>query len=273
MEFIGSIQAQADPPRIEKSRWHEIIRDHPNLAVAEPKEGVNPFTKEPLVIEPNPDNARVIIDSREVGQMRWSWRGGNEIHAFGDRDAVYSIAYEVAARLGARFDPDALQSRSPAGRVFERVAKTVRIYDAPDVFLEQFRALKPEVGHLYAAHWFQSEVCNGGFHQFFFNSTGVLAPEAIAGFRAMGLDEWAESLAQAMERLGAPYPRDRDMRIEVLDRVTGDKKWSDAFRDLDDRFYAWLKPERRRYERLADDYATSFQLDGSWSTHDKKVTG
>ncbi|WP_369973953.1 DUF4375 domain-containing protein [Polaromonas sp. SP1] len=31
--------------------------------------------------------------------------------------------------------------------------------------------------HLFAVHWCQSEICNGGFMQFFANSTGVLAPE------------------------------------------------------------------------------------------------
>jgi Domain of unknown function (DUF4375) len=267
MEFIGSIQSASDPPGIDKSRWHHVIQNHPKLALNEPKETINPFTKEPMVVEPNPDVARVIVDTREVGAMRWAKRGANEIHVFGDKDAVSPVAHEIAELLSARFDPDALQARSPAGRVFERVAKTVRIYDEPDIFLNQFNALKPQVGHLFAAHWCQSEVRNGGFHQFFYNPTGVLAPEALAGFRAMGLDEWAEVLEQAMQRLPGPYQRDREMRIKVLERVTGDQEAAAVFRDLDKRFYAWLKPEAGRYEKIADEYANALQLDSGASRY------
>lgn len=64
-------------------------------------------------------------------------------------------------------------------------------YEGPEEFVRQFRRVRPEVGHLYAAHWCQSEVRNGGFHQFFSNTTGLLAPEALEGFRAIGAVEWA----------------------------------------------------------------------------------
>jgi len=68
-------------------------------------------------------------------------------------------------------------------RLIKPFSRELSIYDGPEVFLYQFRQLPPEVGHLLAAHRCQSEVRNGGFHQFFSNSTGVLAPEALAAFR------------------------------------------------------------------------------------------
>src|ERR1700722_15197167 len=77
--------------------------------------------------------------------------------------------------------------------------------DGCEEFLRQFRAVRPEVGNLYAAHWCQSEVCNGGLHQFFSNTTGLLAPEALEGFRAIGLTDCAEILAEAMKFFGSPY--------------------------------------------------------------------
>jgi hypothetical protein len=140
--------------------------------------------------------------------------------------------------------------------LIEPVWRAISIYDGPETFLRQFRAVRPEVGHLFAAQWCQSEVCNGGLHQFFFNSTGVLAPEAVEGFRAIGLAEWAECLAKAMRFFGSPYPRGRAERQEMLHSRRGGKRveW-DPFYRLDERFFAWLHAEPHRWERAADRYA------------------
>jgi hypothetical protein len=138
----------------------------------------------------------------------------------------------------------------------EPVWKSISIYHGPTVFLQQFRKVPPQVGHLFAAHWCQSEVRNGGFHQFFSNSTGVLAPEALKGFRAIGLQEWAAILEEAMRLLGSPYPREQEYRIRKIPVVRGKKRkeW-DPFHTLDDRFYKWLHAEDNRFEGAADKYA------------------
>src|SRR4051794_27697626 len=102
--------------------------------------------------------------------------------------------------------PDSVPDKS-YWRLVGPIWHSVSIYDGPETFLRQYRRLPREVGHLFAAHWCMSEVCNGGFHQFFGNSTGVLAPEAVEGIRAMGLTVWADILAAAMQLFGTPYPR------------------------------------------------------------------
>jgi hypothetical protein len=127
----------------------------------------------------------------------------------------------------------------------------VSIYDGAEAFLRQYAVVRPEVGHLYAAHWCQSEVCNGGFRQLFANSTGVLAPEAVSGFRAIGCHEWAALLEAAMARLGSSYPREREERVAALESLSG----QDAFDDLDRAFYAWLEQDGARFHRAADEYA------------------
>ncbi len=131
--------------------------------------------------------------------------------------------------------------------------------DGPDEFLRQFRDIRAEIGHLYAAHWCQSEVCNGGLHQFFSNSTGILAPEALQGFRAIDLQEWASILAEAMQFFGTPYPRERYGRWQRLQILDSRKppEW-DMFKGLNKRFYAWLHAESDRWERAADVYSAKF---------------
>lgn len=154
-------------------------------------------------------------------------------------------------------------TKSPAGgywALVDPVWRSVSIYDGPAAFLAGFGRLRPEVGHLLAAHWCQSEVRNGGFHQFFMNSTGVLAPEARDGFRAIGLTEWADIVAEAMAWFGAPYPREQadrqDRLIPLMDEGRDREEW-DPFADLDDRFYEWLHAGPDRWDRAADAYAAS----------------
>ena len=141
--------------------------------------------------------------------------------------------------------------------LIEPIWRSIDIYGDPSEFLRQFRAVPPAVGHLFAAHWCQSEVRNGGLHQFFSNSTGVLAPEALAGFRAIGLTEWADTLTEAMRFFGGRYPRDQGERQEALDTRSGRRReeW-DPFHALSEQFFDWLRENPDGWERAANRYAS-----------------
>jgi hypothetical protein len=93
--------------------------------------------------------------------------------------------------------------------------------DSPEVFVASIQGLNPLVLNLFAAHFCLSEVHNGGFLQFFWNSTGVLGPEAIEGFRAIGMPKLAAVVLEAAAQLGKPYPRDRDQRWDALLAASG----------------------------------------------------
>jgi hypothetical protein len=109
---------------------------------------------------------------------------------------------------------------------------------------------------LFAVLWCDPEVCNGGFHQFFSNPTGILAPEAAAGFRAVGLHECAELLDLAIRQFGEPYPRDqsaRDNRLQALERPGEERRDWDPFYELDDLYYA--AREQSRFSDRVDEFA------------------
>lgn len=135
--------------------------------------------------------------------------------------------------------------------------ETVSTIDGPEVFLSQFRRVPVKAGHLFAALWCKAEVYNGGFHQFFFNSTGVLAPEALAGFRAIGLHDWAALLDQAMGVFSTPYPRDQTERWRQFCGVPNEREIGEMFDQLDWRFYEPLRNDYDFWERAADAYAAS----------------
>ena len=131
--------------------------------------------------------------------------------------------------------------------LIDPIWEKVSIYGTPELFLHQFGKLTEVQQHLFASHWCQSEVRNGGFHQFFGNPTGILAPEAVAGFRAIGLEECASLLEEAMKYFGSPYPREREDREEKLQD-------EEAFAKLDDRFFDAIADDG--YDRAADDFAS-----------------
>ena len=143
-----------------------------------------------------------------------------------------------------------------AWRVIEPYCEAVSIHDGPLVFLDGFERLPEAARHLLAIWWCDAEICNGGFHQFFSNSTGVLAPEAAEGFRAVGLIECAELVESAIAMFHEPYPRDRAARNKVLQTLKrpGQKRaeW-DPFYEMDDRYYA--AKDRLDYYRRVDEYA------------------
>jgi hypothetical protein len=152
----------------------------------------------------------------------------------------------------------------PPGSIYasaiEPIWKSISIYDGPEVFLEGFSRVRPELGSLFAAHWCQSEICNGGFHQFFGNPTGVLAPEAAAGFHALGMPNCSGIIGEAVDFFGTPYPRDREERWQRIQPVAGKRReeW-DPFSDLDRRFYKHLRSENGGFVAAADRYAESIR--------------
>jgi uncharacterized protein DUF4375 len=132
------------------------------------------------------------------------------------------------------------------------------LWDDQQAFVAQYRRVPAPVGHLYAGHWCQSEVCNGGFYQFFANTTGLVAPEAVEGFSSVGLQRTADVLQRAMICFGAEYPRSREERNRILSATPVIK---DKLGELDNAFFDSLDSadsHNERWETAADAYAKRF---------------
>jgi hypothetical protein len=138
--------------------------------------------------------------------------------------------------------------------IVEPVWDAINIYDGPQVFAQTFRSASRASGLLFAAHFCQSEVCNGGFQQFFGNTTGVLAPEAVEGFREIGQSQIAALIEKAISLIGTPYPRDREERQTRLTQIS--RSSLDA---LDDMFYSLIESEAGGFEAAADRYAATIR--------------
>jgi hypothetical protein len=112
--------------------------------------------------------------------------------------------------------------RTGAAEACLRVAGVV---DAHGVAYARYRdggvaALTPPQLHFLAIQWLDWEVCNGGFTQFYFNSSGELARSAEQAARVVGCDEVAEIVREANALFGPGGPAaDRSERADQLSRI------------------------------------------------------
>jgi len=145
----------------------------------------------------------------------------------------------------------------------EPVWEKVSIYDGPIVFLNQYAECPKPSRVLLAAHWLYSEVCNGGFTQFFDNGTGVLAPEAVQSYRELGMPKTAAVIEKAMAMLGTEYPRDREVRWEALENIgaTFSPDSARPFESLDSEFYQVVETESGGFLEAADQYAKRWSVE------------
>ena len=105
---------------------------------------------------------------------------------------------------------------------------------------------------IYITQTLEQEVNNGGFSQFFYNSSGDFANELTDAFTAIGALKTVAICEQALSPFKGPVPTDRTKRQAMLDRMRADKLWTkcdDAFyeyeEDLEDlnRSYILAHPE------------------------------
>ena len=141
--------------------------------------------------------------------------------------------------------------------LIEPVWEKISIYDGPAVYLEGIRAVPEHVGLLFAAQWTYAETANGGFCQFFLNSTGVVAPEAVRGFRAIGQLDTAAIVERAMAHFGPVYPRDGRERNALMQTSPDPSvyKHDPSFDALDKEMWRLVAEEAGGFEAAADRYA------------------
>ena len=123
------------------------------------------------------------------------------------------------------------ESASGYWTIVEPVWDAIDIYSGPSEFLRTYDSAGQPASLLFAAHFAQSEICNGGFKQFFGNSTGVLGPEAVQGFQLIRMSETAAIVSTAMQPFGVIYPRERAARGDILESLD-----AEVLRTLDKRF-------------------------------------
>ena len=84
----------------------------------------------------------------------------------------------------------------------------------------------------------EREINNGGFNQYFYNSSGDFAHETIISLQAIGANKIADILQQAIGHFqNSTVPKDRAERQEVLAQI--EDTANDVLEQLDQAFYKY----------------------------------
>lgn len=104
----------------------------------------------------------------------------------------------------------------------------------------EFLRLAPKVQVAYCLHRLEAEVNNGGFEQFFSNSTGEYVSETIQALEKIGAIKTSELLKRAVS-IGFPdgYPADAS---QYESAVIDDDNVADELDALDEEFFEYVEP-------------------------------
>ncbi len=82
---------------------------------------------------------------------------------------------------------------------------------------QDLSVLSPAERIVFITQILEMEVNNGGFDQYFLNSSGDCSNEVVSAFRAIGANATAEICQKAVSAFGREIPVDRSERQEMMD--------------------------------------------------------
>jgi hypothetical protein len=157
-------------------------------------------------------------------------------------------------------------------QIVEPIWEKISIYDGYDVYLEQIARYPESHINLFATHWFYAEVTNGGFHQFYYNDSGIVVDEAIRGFRALGMTHTAALIEKTTRFFAGRDIHDRDQRIKHLEafeqqhggRRAPSEQWNPFYKTD---FELLVESENDGFVNAADLYAALIQNENPCDSH------
>lgn len=124
-----------------------------------------------------------------------------------------------------------LNSQNGSYEIIEPLWWSVDIYNGEEKYTSDLSKFSKEQRYVFAINWYLAEVNNGGHDQFYYNSTGIVAEDALQGFKELGLIENYNILKESFVLMGGLPSKDREERQNQLDKLEPN------FEELDNRFY------------------------------------
>lgn len=82
----------------------------------------------------------------------------------------------------------------------------------------------------------EAEINNGGFDQYFYNSSGNYSTETLEALKEIGAIKTAKIVEEAFKVFSEnPIPKNNEKRREILERINS--KTSEKWQELEDEFY------------------------------------
>ena len=103
---------------------------------------------------------------------------------------------------------------------------------------ENIEKLSKEEKSFYLVFQLEREINNGGFSQFFYNSSGDFANYTAAALREIGAEKTAKICDRALALFGGTVSNNRDERITMLNNTFTDEN-SEILSQCDNDFYEY----------------------------------
>ncbi|MBL8719431.1 MAG: DUF4375 domain-containing protein [Myxococcales bacterium] len=115
----------------------------------------------------------------------------------------------------------------------------------------------------YCVHYSHADICNGGFHQYFSNSTGDYASLTIDALRTLGDDRRADLMTRAMGRFpGGVAPKSQARRQAVLATIDYESDWRVWCGPIEKAYYALGGEDLgRRVQEYVASHASDYFLE------------
>ncbi|WP_311532469.1 DMP19 family protein [uncultured Veillonella sp.] len=139
---------------------------------------------------------------------------------------------------------------------------TINIYGSYDDYLESAKGFTVEQRYLNAICWYFAEVNNGGHHQFFYNSTGIVWEDALVGLRLFKMDILADNLQSVIDYFGGSVPFDRAERWTILQDWENEAKLFDFLDVKDDVVYEY---DGKFEDVFVHEHPELFVFDGTYT--------
>ena len=131
-----------------------------------------------------------------------------------------------------------LKTEEPAFEVFKLALDTV--FDKNDSSTEHLSRLTPEARLIYQVWNFDGEIHNGGFDQFFSNSSGDYCEEVFKCLEDIKAINSIRLLTAAKSYFPNSYvPQERQERLQLWLPISDDENTQDALDELDNEFYLY----------------------------------
>lgn len=133
---------------------------------------------------------------------------------------------------------DYLEREDPAAEIFQKILDI--IFDEGDDDSMFIGRLSDEAKTVYFAWWCDAEIHNGGFDQFFFNSSGDHTKETMEALKIIGASVSYSLFEKAVKWFPNSTPdADRERRWKQMEPFEESEEFEDALDELDTEFYKY----------------------------------
>jgi hypothetical protein len=140
---------------------------------------------------------------------------GSEPRILAATEALIASDPDLAAEFEARRE-GADRQRRVDHLAWRLISECLAGWWTPEEADAAFAEMGPAQADILLMHFFLAESFNGSAHQYFWNSSGTMAPQLAALLDRIGLPDHAAGVRQGMAVFPAPYPRDTDARREIM---------------------------------------------------------